>query len=82
MTRYDTCTQSIVAAFAEVLGLEDGGVLKAASGFWGGMVSSLTCGVHSAGVIVMGMIMERDRLDRRIDGLLPMVFPTQELIRR
>jgi C_GCAxxG_C_C family probable redox protein len=82
MTRYDNCTQSIVAAFTQVLGLEDGGVFKAASGFWGGMVSSLTCGVHSAGVILMGMIMGRDRLDEGLDGLLPMVFPTQELIRR
>ncbi len=82
MTRYDNCTQSIVAAFAEVLGLEDGGVLKAASGFWGGMVSSLTCGIHSAGVILMGMIVGRDRLDEGLDGLLPMVVPTQELVRR
>jgi C_GCAxxG_C_C family probable redox protein len=82
MTQYDNCTQSIVAALAEALDLEDGPVLKATSGFWGGMVSSLTCGVHSAGVIVMGMIMGRDRLDEGLDGLLPMVFPTQELIRR
>ncbi len=82
MTRYDNCTQSIVAAFTEVLGLEDDGVFKAASGFWGGMVSSLTCGVHSAGVILMGMIMGRERLDEGLDGLLPMVLPTQELIRR
>jgi C_GCAxxG_C_C family probable redox protein len=82
MTRYDNCTQSIVAAFAEVLNLEDQGVLKTASGFLGGMVSSLTCGVHSAGVIVMGMIMGRERLEEGLDGLMPMVIPTQELIRR
>jgi len=82
MTRYDNCTQSIVAAFTEVLGLEDGGCLKASSGFWGGMVSSLTCGVHSAGVILMGMIMGRDRLNEGMDGLMPMIFPTQELIKR
>jgi hypothetical protein len=42
----------------------------------------LTCGVHSAGVIVMGMIMGRERLEEGLDGLLPMVLPTQELIRR
>ena len=82
MTQNDNCTQSIVAAFVEVLGLEDDGVLKAASGFWGGMVSSLTCGVHSAGGILLGMIMGRGRLDEGLDGLLPMGLPTQELIPR
>lgn len=82
MTRNDNCAQSIVAAFAEVFNLEDSRVLKAASGFWGGMVSSLTCGVHSAGVIVIGMIIGRERLEEGLDGLLPMVVPTQELIRR
>jgi arsenite methyltransferase len=82
MTRNGNCTQSIVAAFAELLDLDNNRVLKAASGFMGGMVSSLTCGVHSAGVIVLGMIMGRERLEEGRDGLLPMVFPTQELIRR
>ena len=82
MTRYDNCTQSIVAAFAQELNQEDLGVLKAASGFLGGMLSSLTCGVHSAGVIVMGMIMGRERLEEGLDGLLPMVVPTQDLIMR
>jgi C_GCAxxG_C_C family probable redox protein len=82
MIRYDNCTQSVVAAFIDVLGLEDGGVLKATSGFLGGMMSSLTCGVHSAGVIVMGMIMGRARLEEGLDGILPMVSPTQEMIKR
>ena len=82
MSQNDNCTQSIIAAFAEVLGLEDGGVLKAASGFWGGMGCSLTCGVHSAGVILLGMIVGRRRLDEGLDGLLPIVLPTQELIKR
>jgi C_GCAxxG_C_C family probable redox protein len=82
MTRHDNCTQSIVAAFAEVLNLEDSLVFKASSGFLGGMMSSLTCGIHSAGIIVMGMIMGRERLEEGLDGILPMVLPTQELIRR
>jgi arsenite methyltransferase len=81
MTRSHNCTQSIVAAFAEVLDLDDNNVLKAASGFLGGMVSSLTCGVHSAGVMVLGMIMGRERLDEGLDGIIPLVFPAQELIR-
>ena len=82
MTRNDNCTQSIVAAFEEVLDWEDSSALKTASGFMGGMMSSLTCGVFSAGVIVLGMIMGRERLEEGLDGILPMVIPTQELIRR
>jgi C_GCAxxG_C_C family probable redox protein len=82
MNRYDNCTQSIVAAFLEVLELEDRWVLRGASGFLGGMLSSLTCGVHSAGVIVMGLIMGRERLEDGLDALYPMVLPTQELIQR
>ena len=82
MTKSHNCTQSIVAAFAEVLDLDNKQVLKAASGFLGGMVCSLTCGVHSAGVIILGMIMGRECLDEGLDGILPLVLPTQELIRR
>lgn len=73
---------SIVAAFLDVLGLDDRWVLRAASGFFGGMVSSLTCGIHAAGVMVMGLMMGRGRLEEGLDGLFPSVLPTQELIRR
>ena len=82
MRLYDNCTQSIVAAFMDVLGLKDQMVLKAASGFIGGMMSSLTCGIHSAGVLAIGLIMGRERLEDGLDGLYPMVLPTQELIQR
>jgi len=82
MSRYDNCTQSIVAAFLDVFDLNDRWVLRGASGFFGGMLSSLTCGVHSAGVIVMGLIMGRERLEDGLDGLFPIVPLTQELIQR
>jgi arsenite methyltransferase len=82
MAKSHNCTQSILAAFAEFLDLDDKHVFKAASGFLGGMVCSLTCGVFSAGVIVLGMIMGRERLDEEPDGGLPLVLATQELIRR
>jgi C_GCAxxG_C_C family probable redox protein len=71
-----------VAAFLDVLDLEDRWVLKGASGFIGGMLSSLTCGVHAAGVIVIGLIMGRERLEDGMDGLFPSVLPTQELMQR
>jgi C_GCAxxG_C_C family probable redox protein len=82
MRHYDNCTQSIVAAFMDVLGLEDRWVLKSTSGFIGGMMSSLTCGIHAAGVIVIGLLMGRKRLEDGLDGIFPSVLPTQELIHR
>jgi len=82
MSRYDNCTQSIVATFLDVFNLDDRWVLRGASGFFGGMLSSLTCGVHAAGVMVMGLIMGRERLEDGLDGLFPLVSPTQELIQR
>ena len=43
---------------------------------------SLTCGVQTGGVMVMGLLMGRERLEEGKDGLYPIVFSTQELIKR
>ena len=42
VSQYESCTQSIVAAFMEEFGIDDRLVLRAAGGMHGGMVSSLT----------------------------------------
>ena len=39
VSNYESCTQSIVAAFMEELGIEDPLVLRAAGAMHGGMVS-------------------------------------------
>ena len=82
MKAYGNCSQSIVAAFSEVIGLDNTYVLKASSGFLGGMMHSLTCGVQTGGVMVMGLLMGRERLEDGQDGLYKIVFSTQELIKR
>jgi len=82
MSRHESCAQSLLAAFMDGLGLEDPLVLRAAGAFHGGMVSSLTCGIHTAGAMVLGLLMGRERLEAGLDGLLPIVVPMQELIRR
>ena len=82
MTDYGNCAQSIVVAFSEVLSIDDGRVSKAASGFLGGMMHSLTCGVQTGGVMVLGLLMGRDRLEDGKDGLHRIVLSTQELIGR
>ena len=43
---------------------------------------SLTCGVQTGGVMVMGLLVGRERLEDGTDGLHQIVVTTQELIRR
>ncbi len=82
VTRYESCSQSIVASFLDELGIDDPLVLRAAGAMHGGMVSSLTCGVVSGGMMVLGLLMGRERLSDGMDGLFPVVLPGQELVAR
>ncbi len=82
MSRHESCAQSILAAFMEDLGIEDPLVLRAAGALHGGLVSSLTCGIHIAGAMVLGLLVGREKLEGGLDGLLPIVVPAQELVKR
>ena len=82
MKQHESCAQSILAAFLEELGIEDPLVLRAAGAFHGGLVSSLTCGIHLGGAMVLGLLMGREKLQGGLDGLLPIVVPAQDLIKR
>jgi C_GCAxxG_C_C family probable redox protein len=82
MSQYGNCTQCILAAFMEELGIEDPMVIRSAGAMQGGMLSSLTCGVHTAAIMVLGLIMGREQLEQGHDGMVPIVLPAQELIRR
>ena len=82
MKNHESCAQSILAAFMDELGMNDPLVLRAAGAFHGGMVSSLVCGIHVAGLMVLGMLVGREDLELGLDGLLPIVTPAQDLIKR
>jgi len=82
MSQHESCAQSILAAFMDELGIEDPMVIRAAGALHGGMVSSLTCGIHVAGAMVLGLLMGREKLQGGLDGLLPIVVPAQDLIKR
>ncbi len=77
-----SCTQSIVAAFLDVFGRREPMVLRAATAFTAGMFSSLTCGIHAGGIIVLGLVAGREDITDGLDGLLPVVQPAQEMVRR
>jgi C_GCAxxG_C_C family probable redox protein len=82
MKRYDGCAQVIVDAFMEELGLHDPMVTRSATAFLGGMLSSYTCGVHVAGLMVLGLLIGRENIEEGLDGVFPIAAPGQELIRR
>jgi hypothetical protein len=82
LRRYDSCTQAILWTFMEALEMKDPMVLRAGGAMQGGMMSSLSCGVHTAGLMILGLLLGRDDLDSGLDGLMPIVAPSQDLVRR
>jgi C_GCAxxG_C_C family probable redox protein len=82
MSNHEHCTQSIVAAFMEELGIDNPMVLRAAGGMHGGMLRSLTCGIVSAGAMVLGLLMGRENVEEGLDGIFPIVVPAQDLVAR
>jgi C_GCAxxG_C_C family probable redox protein len=82
MENHESCAQSILAAFMEALEIQNPLLLRAAGGFHGGMMSSLICGIHTAGLMVLGLLMGRENLEEGLNGLVPIIQPAQELMAR
>jgi len=82
MKRHDGCAQVIVDAFMQEWGIHDPWVTRSATAFLGGMLSSYTCGVHVAGMMVLGLLIGRENIEEGLDGIFPIAIPGQELIQR
>jgi hypothetical protein len=82
MRTHHSCVQSILAAYAGEFGLEDRWVMRSFGAMYVGMSSSLTCGIHTAGLAVLGLLVGREEIEQGLDGLLPIFLPAQEMIRR
>lgn len=82
MKRHDGCAQVIVDAFMKEMRLHDPMVVRSATAFLGGMLSSYTCGVHVAGLMILGLLMGRGDIEEGLDGVFPIAIPGQDLIRR
>jgi hypothetical protein len=82
MKNHESCAQSLLAAFMDELGMHDPMVIRSAGAFHGGMTSSLFCGVHAAGLMVLGMLVGRENIELGLDGLMPIMTPAQDLLKR
>ena len=82
MEKHESCAQSILVAFMEELGIENPMVVRAAGALHGGMMSSLTCGIHVGGLMVLGLLMGRENLAQGLEGLMPVSVPAHELVTR
>lgn len=82
MEKHESCAQSILIAFMETFGLHDPMVVRAAGAFHGGMMTSLTCGIHVGALMFLGLLMGREDPEEGLEGLMPIVGPTHELVSR
>jgi C_GCAxxG_C_C family probable redox protein len=82
MDRHESCAQSILVAFMETFGIEDPMVVRTAGAFHGGMMTSLTCGVHVGALMFLGLLMGREDIEEGLEGLMPVIGPTHELVAR
>ena len=79
---YHGCSQAVLRTFQELLGLEDELLFKAAGPLCAGLGSGKSCGALAAGVMVLGMVHGRSRLEEGIGGLLKGFELAQALVRR
>jgi C_GCAxxG_C_C family probable redox protein len=82
MKQYESCSQAILAAFMEEFGVKDPMVMASAGGFHGGMMASLTCGIYTSGLMVLGLLIGRPYIEQGLDGMFPIIMPAQEMLSR
>jgi C_GCAxxG_C_C family probable redox protein len=80
--QFHGCSQSVLLAFQELLGLEDELTFKAASALCAGLGMGKTCGALSGGVMVLGMKRGREHIEEGLNGLIPGLGLAQSLVQR
>ena len=82
MRKHESCAQCVLGAFMEELEIEDPLVMASAGAFHAGLSTSLTCGIYTGGLMVLGFFMGRDQIEQGLDGLFPIMPAAQELVGR
>lgn len=80
--QYHGCSQSVLLALQELLGLEDELTFKAASALCAGQGMGKTCGALSGGVMVLGLMRGRAHIEEGLEGLIPGLGLAQSLVQR
>jgi len=80
-TEFHGCSQAVLLAFQEALGLKDDLLFRAAGTLAGGMYSGLTCGALTGGLLVIGTRVGRRRIEDGLEGLLESFEPAQRLVK-
>jgi C_GCAxxG_C_C family probable redox protein len=76
------CSQAVLLTFQELLGLEDELTFKAAGPLCAGLGMGRACGALTGGVMVLGMMYGRSRIQDGLNGLLPGMGIAQRLVQR
>jgi C_GCAxxG_C_C family probable redox protein len=76
------CSQAVLATFQELLDMEDALLLKAAGPLCAGLGSGKSCGALAGGVLVLGMVYGRARLEEGPQGLRKGFALAQALVKR
>lgn len=79
---YHGCSQAVLRTFQELLDMEDELLLKAAAPLCAGLGMGRGCGALAAGVMVVGMVHGRARMEEELGGLLKGFTLSQALVRR
>lgn len=79
LAAYGSCTQAIVLAFEEDLGFADQRLFQAAGAFHAGMTVCGTCGIFTAGILILGALMGRPEPTLGRAALHPIVGPGQRM---
>ncbi len=80
--KYGSCTQAILSAFMQEFKINNTALLKSTGALHGGLLCSYTCGIHIAGMMILGLLMGREKIEDGHDALFPIVFPAQALMKR
>ncbi|OFW62624.1 MAG: hypothetical protein A2Y74_07775 [Actinobacteria bacterium RBG_13_63_9] len=76
------CSQAVLGTFQELLDMEDALLFKAAGPLCAGLGSGKSCGALTGGVLVLGMVHGRARLEEGRGGLLKGFVLAQALVKR
>jgi C_GCAxxG_C_C family probable redox protein len=80
--QFHGCSQSILLAFQELLGMDDELTFKAAGPLCAGLGMGKTCGALTGGMMVLGMKYGRTRIDEGLGGLFSGILIAQSLVQR